>query len=680
MRRHLEQQHAVRWAAYKQLSDEHKRRFFPANVAISTHPRAAQDAAEEATDANEPLALQAVAELNAAVVTAIKRTSSMLLDRDIVDELRRDFGADDDFDAFEMQEMETETDDEEFELDVDENEARYVVTVGSKLEFETCVKFVAGGVSFKQAAELYKGMVDGIAGLDQIAGGYTPMTEKKVAGLCQVACAVNLQTLRDVLSRDVWAFALVLEYGKCAGSPFLDVRVRFELDGEIHSVHLIGIVIQEVEVGGDSGELVVRYLDLVAPDYKTQLIGVSCSNEGGTKVRACSQEIISRLAADCDVPIFGDYCLAFKLNQLMREACRVILTANFMMTFMCLLSRLRGHPSHISNMEKCPKFVEGSWRSSVKTLEWLVANQVHVLEFIEQHQYAGAPGSEWWVIALVVTNVATRVSSISQQLRSGKDHSQDRQHLVDLMNHLSMMTGAVGPFLASEFFSISCEDIVIGSFSFNPVATATFLKSQGNLASSTIDSLQPNTYQALVDVTSTFVLTVLSRLNRIIADTSNDANGSNNLTVNNVPSFLPNILCKMRHQDFVGIMQQQRVRLEKRFSSEKIERIEAQHRGLRNAYLLKKTVQEELDRLPVFGSFSDVWREARFEGIDYRDLRSFCGPLAAVSLDASPRTTDWQFTLVNWRKVPFSHEFTDFGLEAILHAQDYSSLSCIRKN
>ncbi|EGZ24362.1 hypothetical protein PHYSODRAFT_486551, partial [Phytophthora sojae] len=39
MRRHLEQQHALRWAEYKELSDEDKRAYFPPNVAISTRPR-----------------------------------------------------------------------------------------------------------------------------------------------------------------------------------------------------------------------------------------------------------------------------------------------------------------------------------------------------------------------------------------------------------------------------------------------------------------------------------------------------------------------------------------------------------------------------------------------------------------------------------------------------------------
>ncbi|ETK90312.1 hypothetical protein L915_05891 [Phytophthora nicotianae] len=651
MRRHLEQQHALRWGQYKDLSDEDKRRFFPTNVAISTRPRV--DTVETSVEIGD----QQVSERNTAVVETMKRSRTSLVDKDIVDELLRGIEGDDvEFNGFEMQEIEwIEVDDE----NLDENEARYAVIVDSGLEMNICVKYVAGGVSFKQAAGLYQGVMEGISATEN-----GQCTERRVMNLCRVACAVNLQRLRGILKgKEVWAFAVVLELCNCAGSSFIDVRVQFEHGGEIHSVHLIGIVVLDEMMTDESVDLVVRYLNVIAPQWRTKLIGVSLLNDRC----GCMERIMNRLAAECEESIYCDYSLSSKLSQLMREACRLILTAEFTNTMIALVSHLRS-----LRALNCPKLVEGSWESTVKVLQWLVTNQAYVIECSQQSQYVGFPPPEWWILALVLTNVTGRVNSILQQLSSGKGLPHDRQHLIDLMNHLSMMTGAAGPFIPSEFLSMSCEDIVIGSFSLNPVTTTTFLKSQGNFASSAVDSLQPDTYEALVNVTSIFVLTVLSKLSQIIAENNNDSTEWNR-TIYQVPTFLPNTLCKMRHQDFVGIMQQQRIRLEKRFSNEEIEKIEVQHRALRNAYLLEKRVSDEIDRLSDSCSFSEGWREGIIAGVDCRVLRYFCGALAAAATSSTPRSEDSEFMLINWCKIPFSQSITDFSLEAILHAQNYRS-------
>ncbi|KAI9997719.1 hypothetical protein PInf_001650 [Phytophthora infestans] len=573
MRRHLEQQHALRYEEYKDLTDEEKCRFFPDDVVINTQPKVGT------VETTTEISAQQVLERNTATVETMKRSRTFLVDKYIVDDLLRGVeGADVEFygfDAFEIDYVDTDAE------NVDKNEARYAVTVDSELEMNTCVKIVASGVSFKQAASLYQEMMDDIWAME---GGQC--SERRVMNLCRVMCAMNLERLKDLFkSGDVWAFAVALEVCNCAGSPFIDVRVRFEHDGEIHSVHLIGIVVLDDDMTDRSVDLVEKYLNVIAPLWRTKLIGVSLSNETGSTARGCMQGTLNKLAAECDFPIYGDYSLANKLNQLLREACRIIFTVDFTNTLTGLVSRVRSVKKRNSDALNCPKMVEGSWESAVKVLQWLVVNQTRVFEFIQEFQYVGVPPPAWWVIALVVTNVANRVNGVLLQLRGS---TYDRQLVVDLMNHLSMMTGAVGPFISSEFLSISCEDIVIGSFLLNPVATATFLKSQGNFASNAVDSLQPDTYQALVNVTSTFVLTVLSKLSQIISESNSVLPEGNSSSIYQVPAFLPNKLCKVRHQDFVVAMQLQRVRLEKRFSRDEIERIEAQHRTLRNAYLLDK--------------------------------------------------------------------------------------------
>ncbi|KAL3672160.1 hypothetical protein V7S43_002823 [Phytophthora oleae] len=679
MRRHLEQQHALRWRQYRDLNGEDKRRFFPTNVAISSRPRdAVTTSEEETTKSSEQLSVQATLELNTAIASAVRRQETYMVDEDIVDELLRGVEGDGDgvdFCCFKRQEIEIETDDEDLELDVDENEAMYIVRVDAKLEMDTCVKFVGGGVSFKQTAELYEDMMGGILALEVANGDCTPVTKTRVMNLCRVVCAVNLQKLKNVLKRaEIWAFALEMEFCNCAGSSFIDVRVRFEHSGEIYSVHLVGIVDMDGDRTKESADVVMKYLDVVVPDWKTKLIGISSMNGGGSRIRERMQGITSRLAAECEGPIYGDYNLAVKLNHLMCEACRTVLTVEFMNTLIGLISHLRSlKPRHYDTV-KCPKLVEGSWKASVRALHWIMDHQTHVIEFTRKYQYSGAPRPEWWVLALVLTKVAGQINSLSQQLKSGQGLQHNRQQLADLMHHLSMMSGAVGPIVPSEVFSISCEDVVIGSFSLNPVGVGTFLNAQGDFVNSAVDSLEPIVYQSLVDITSTFVLTVLSGLNQIVSDSTSACKDSS-LMIYQVPAFLPNPLGNMRHQDFVGVMQQQRFRLDKFFSSEEIDIIETQHRAFRTGYLLDKNVSDELDRLSGFNSFSEAWQEGAFAGLDCKLLRRFCGPLAAVGSTTS--SMDTEFLLLNWRKVPFTHVITDFHLEAILHAQSYRCLANI---
>ncbi|GMF20979.1 unnamed protein product [Phytophthora fragariaefolia] len=358
----------------------------------------------------------------------------------------------------------------------------------------------------------------------------------------------------------------------------------------------------------------------------------------------------------------------------MDEACSTVLTTEVMTGLVTLTSLVHSHSLFFPAAEECPKLIEGSWNSALKSLQWFVENRTSVAQFAERYKVGGAPGPEWWAIALVVTNVAERVNNVARHLQNGKGLSHDRQHILDLMSLLSMMTGAVGPFLASELFSISCEDIVIGSFSINPVSAATFLKSQLNFSSSIVDSFETEAYQGLVDSTSTFVLTVLTKLNQIISESKGGVDKqTEEVALNHVPPFLPHALCNMRHQDFVKALQQQRVLLET-FSSDEIERIEVQHRSLRNQYLLENRVREEIDNQSDSSSFSKVWQNGICAGIEYRELRSFSGAIAAVG----SKVTQHPLALINWCKAPFSQSLTDFSLEAILHAQDYSLLASFR--
>ncbi|RLN26610.1 hypothetical protein BBJ28_00017547 [Nothophytophthora sp. Chile5] len=693
MRRHLEQQHAVRWGEYQALSEGEKRVFFPTNVPTLVDTDDADDAISTNVMTAVELLPQELLDLepSAAVTAVLGQTRTFLIDRDIVDELVRGVllngsngdrrGSSGNLAGFMLQEA------EEGE-DVDLNEARYAVHVDSLLQLNMCIRYISGGVSFKQAIQLIGAAMEGTPDLGDRSRLGSAITEKQVAVLCRVACSVNLQRIKDLLaSGGVWAFAVALENGKNAGSPYLDVRLRFEQDGVLHNVHLIAIAIQEMEMDQQSDELVVRCLDVVAPEWKTQLIGVCCPDGSLNSMPQCVREIMDGLAQDCIAPVFYDSNAGQQLDRAVQKACGVVFDELFMTTLMGLTGHLRRQRTLILEMQgdTCPKFIDGSWQSVVKAMRWLVTNRTRVIQHLEARRPVCTPNLEWWITVIVVTSIADLVEATLAQLRtpavSSSLATHERECLTKLVADLAMITGAMGPLLASQFFSISCDDLVGGAFALNRGAIVSFMKVQGNFASNAMDFLlqnQPATAQVLVDATGSFVLSVLGRIHHHLVESSVTSHRSSDCAVSAIPAFLPNLLCNVRHQDFVAVMKQQRLRLEKRFSADQIEKIEAQHRALRRVYQLEDHIRQRLDSLSTSASFGEAWQDGTFGDTDCRLLRSFCGALASAAPDVAKRAaTEDEFALINWRKVPFTQSLTDFSLEAILHAQQYRSLACI---
>ncbi|KAG6591132.1 uncharacterized protein IUM83_11255 [Phytophthora cinnamomi] len=84
--------------------------------------------------------------------------ATFLVDRDVVGNLLCGLegcaGDDTALQIFKRQSMEINSEDVELELGLDENDARYAVTVETKVQLERCVEFLTSGVSFKQETQL----------------------------------------------------------------------------------------------------------------------------------------------------------------------------------------------------------------------------------------------------------------------------------------------------------------------------------------------------------------------------------------------------------------------------------------------------------------------------------------------------------------------------------------------
>jgi hypothetical protein len=103
-------------------------------------------------------------------------------------------------------------------------------------------------------------------------------SEGRCATFTRVVCAVNLQKLSDLLSQ-CWAFSLALDVGTKQGTSYLDVRLRFGLDGVLHNFHMLALPMFERKTSRAIFDTVVKALSLLEPMWKFQLLSVSTDGE-----------------------------------------------------------------------------------------------------------------------------------------------------------------------------------------------------------------------------------------------------------------------------------------------------------------------------------------------------------------------------------------------------------------
>ncbi|OWZ12921.1 hypothetical protein PHMEG_00013840 [Phytophthora megakarya] len=679
MKRHMEQQHPMRWDEYQKLGDGEKRAYF-------STARASREDLMMADVAVAPMVSEPTPSTDAHSIATQSR--AFLIDRDIVDELIAGVlfqATNDEYrNAWNVPMVFALLDEADLgDADVDTNESRYVARVESLLKFNMCLKYVAMGISFSQVVMLFHQTAEE-TGMDASLSGST-FTEQQLSCVCRVACAVNFQTIKDAL-RDVWAFAIALERGHGAGSPYLDMRVRFEREGQLLDFHLVSVPIRDdsPQVVEHQREVMVKCLDVVAPRWKAQLIGVTTS-DAYVKMPSCARILVSRLAQDCVAAFYCDWGVVQQLEKAIQESFNGLCNQRFMSALTVLTGHFRRQSALIREMngEVCPKFEEGRWRSIAYVLKWFTVNRARLIKLVQDTQPAGAPGKEWWITVLAVNGLMERVTIALTTLGGPVATLGTRRECLNkLVTDLAMMTGAVGPLGASQHSTmIHGDSFKFGDFSLNREVMVSFLKEQGSFAISAVNELEenfPTCSQAAVESTANFAVSVIARVHQIVMN--NDENGSITANPNAaVPPFLPPALCKTRNQVFVTHVQTQRVRLLQHFSADQIEQIEDQHRMLRTSYQLDEHVSQQLNALPTRCTFSEAWKDARIGGNDCRLLRNFCGAIACATTDqVLLRNTEADFSLINWRRSPFGLSLVDFLLEAVLHAQQYSALSRLR--
>eukprot|EP00173_Palmaria_palmata_P001374 Plantae.Rhodophyta-Palmaria_palmata.ctg17575.p1 GENE.Plantae.Rhodophyta-Palmaria_palmata.ctg17575~~Plantae.Rhodophyta-Palmaria_palmata.ctg17575.p1 ORF type:complete len:193 (+),score=37.14 Plantae.Rhodophyta-Palmaria_palmata.ctg17575:71-580(+) len=137
-------------------------------------------------------------------------------------------------------------------------------------------------------------------------------------------------------------------------------------------------------------------------------------------------------------------------------------------------------------------------------------------------------------------------------------------------------------------------------------------------------------------------------------------------------SFLPEELCKMRASALSSVVQFQRPRLlDMGWTEMNIESVESDHRALLRAYRDEPAFKDVFDSLSNETSDYDrLWGECADR---FPNLEAFCGGSASIFPNTS--TVESDFSIINWEKDEFRDALGDFSLEGVMQTKQHAKVS-----
>lgn len=311
--RHMHEHHPKAFAEYSSLAEDKQRMFFEDRETIAGAGADAPQQAQVRPVARAPLAL------------AGGRSEKVvyLVNADIIESIIGDIF------------LEPSEDESEANVDIntvrsrilsifsrqmvgegeDMNVDRYAAIAPSRHQMELSMSLVRQGLSFVQTASLLQSSKE--TSSMSMLENWSPA---KVANLVRIACAINLQTVHETLAAQ-WAFSLSLGSASSAGGSYLDIGARFESGGRLHSVHLIGLPLRELHTQSFQCDLLVTFLSVIAPRWRTQLLAI-CSDSVSTATTAAelSHGVVARLCGEAGLGVYRTCSGAYQLDRVMQAA------------------------------------------------------------------------------------------------------------------------------------------------------------------------------------------------------------------------------------------------------------------------------------------------------------------------------------------------------------------------
>jgi hypothetical protein len=437
--------------------------------------------------------------------------------------------------------------------------------------------------------------------------------------------------------------------------------MRCYFKGDLQNLHLLAIPMQERHTGEYQFNLVVSLLNVHAPNWRHQLVGIA--TDGASTMSGCIKGTSTRLSNECHSRIFRIWCGAHQLDLVMKRAFNKLCNEKFLDTLTSVMGHLRRRQNLIADMKStCPTFVTTRWMSMGKLLKWLIDKRVRLMRHFTEKKPACTPSIEWWIVVAVIYPLVQRVKATFIAVKGMNTlMCEQKSQLSKLVSDMQNRANIEGPMIAQDharLFPPTLEEQALLSefFYYNlyyvtRVKTAEAIEEAGMTVQMELDRLKEasgtetgSPYDSVLEAVASFALMVVDGVSKIVAEQRVVDDGGI-LLMDEIPPVLPVDLCGMTPRDFSRALQNQKDRLLAKVSEDDIEDIDAQFRRLRIAYQEETGLKATLDALHSQGTlqaFKDSWSPL---GKEFNALKEFCGGIASVMPGTS--LVESYFSLIN---------------------------------
>jgi hypothetical protein len=548
----------------------------------------------------------------------------------------------------------------------DADEDGYIITIKNPLQFRLITKYLARGLSFRQAEAVYidTRQTTGMAKMGNI-------TDTIVANYARIVCAINLQTLSSILNNPkIWAFSIANDSSTHYGHSYFDNRIRFHLDGVIYNIHALAIPMCERHTGANMYNLISEFLEIICPEWRAKLIGAG--SDGASSMTGHIRGAVTRIENAAEYKIYRVWCGLHQLDLVMKYAYSNLKDGEFNKIMHTITKYLRHQQNLIAEMgSKCPKATTTRWTAMGITCKWLLEKHAQVLEYISEDSPTQAPSDWWWVTTASVSAISEQVNVVLTKLQSKELLiSQQAEELQQLAAVLCAQIEVDGPLTEDEIATrdpITCCSFSRWSVSHESILNHVF--DQGIFIQETYERLSDVQKVEIIQIIAKFILQVIDGILEIQAERN-----SANLPADDVPPVLPQQPVKIRGRDFSTIVSTHLDHLKRFWNQEEITMLESQYRRLVLLYQHDLTFKRALDQCDHNTSFEMSWGIVNQSEIGQFDiLRYFCGGIATIFPNTA--TVESDFSVLGWEKDEFRQSLTDLSLEGILQCKQFEMLS-----
>ena len=417
--------------------------------------------------------------------------------------------------------------------------------------------------------------------------------------------------------------------------------------------------------------LVCRFLDVLCPRWRTQLIGIG--SDGANTMTGHLKDVVTRLIKESsNTKVYRVWCGLHQLDLVLKDAYKELWDNEVVEIMKKFITYLRRQYGLIAEMQAtCPKLTT-RWLVMGKVCKWLLTKRIALFEYINSAPtiVSTAPPDWWWVVIAGINALTDVINPVFVKLQAQNLLISTQSALLEtLSSDICNMVGIKGPISEDELVRLTGEfNVVYGRWLVNYAQIVMFLEGLGMHSHRTLQALDDELHRKVLHSIGHLSTSIMEGIVNIQAERNERNNADDDL-----PPVLPHELVKISTSDFGNMIVDMHLpQLQHSWNEETIAEIETQHRQLHIAYCEELALKSALDKYEEVSikSFDTAWAivDGRFE-----ILRDFCGGIATVFPNTASVESD--FSILGWEKDKFRLSITDLSLEGVMHCKQYEILS-----